>query len=303
MRFFCLCGIFLLGLAVFLPSFQGHAASKPDPLQECHDFVLQKGLDDCLRDLGLEEAVRRKQLALALVDVTDPGAPRLAMANGHQMMYAASLPKIAILLGAFEQAARGNLDLDDSTIATLTDMIRVSSNRAATEILNKVGKEALIELLESERYRLYDSSGTGGLWVGKEYGKSGAYRRDPLFNLSHGATPFQVARFYYMLQTGQLVSPEMSRAMKEILSRPGISHKFVKALNTARPGSTLYRKSGKWRDFHADSVLVERDGRSYIAVGLAHSDQGEWWLRKVILGMDDLIFKGGPSVPTHADAG
>ena len=33
------------------------------------------------------------------VDVTERNAPRLAMLNGDEMMYAASLPKIAILLG------------------------------------------------------------------------------------------------------------------------------------------------------------------------------------------------------------
>jgi beta-lactamase class A len=53
----------------------------------------------------------------------------------------------------------------------------------------------------SPRYRLYDPRHYGGLWVGKDYAKSGLWRRDPLHNLSHGATAMQVARFYYLLKT------------------------------------------------------------------------------------------------------
>ncbi len=38
-----------------------------------------------------------------------------------------------------------------------------------------------------------------GLCVGKEYGPAPAYRRDPLNNLSQGATALQTAHFYYLL--------------------------------------------------------------------------------------------------------
>ena len=49
------------------------------------------------------------------------------MLNGDAMMYAASLPKIAILLGAFVQAERGKLVLDEPTLASLNRMIRNSA--------------------------------------------------------------------------------------------------------------------------------------------------------------------------------
>jgi beta-lactamase class A len=260
-------------------------------LLQSGDHVLQRGLESCVADLGLEKAVRQKLLCIALADITDPSAPRLAAVNGDEMKYAASLPKIALLLGAFEKSARGELDLDEQTCNTLKCMIRKSSNVAATEILNRIGKSYLADVLRSSRYRLYDESRNGGLWVGKEYGKGPAWQRDPLHNISHGATALQVARFYYLLETGQLVSPEKSREMKEILGRPAIHHKFVKGLEQARPGSTIYRKSGTWRQFHADSAIVERDGRRYIAVALAENLDGGEWLSRLIVGLDDLIFQ------------
>lgn len=265
-------------------------------LADSVDTNLQKGLQQSLKSLGLAKAVRKGTLSVALVDITDPNQPRLATINGDQMMYAASLPKIAILLGAFSRIERGDLNLDKNTHQQLVKMIRKSSNSAATAMLNKVGKQYLADLLESPRYRLYDRERNGGLWVGKEYARSGAWKRDPLHNLSHGATAFQVARFYYMLETAQLVSPELSKQMKAIMGKPAINHKFVRGLNDARPGSTIYRKSGTWRTWHADSAIVERDGRRYIAVALAQSSQGSKWLKRLVVAMDDLVFRSKPTM-------
>lgn len=265
------------------------AQQSPPSLDSCQNPRLQQGLESCLEDLQLDGAVARNKLSIALVDISDPSNPQLASVNGDRMMYAASLPKIAILLGAFEQIANGDMKLDGTTRDKLTRMIRNSSNRAATEMLNRVGKPYLAELLQSSRYRLYDPQRNGGLWVGKDYGKAGAWKRDPLSNLSHGATAFQVARFYYLLETGQLVSPEMSREMKEILSRPAINHKFVKGLQGSQPDARIYRKSGSWRQYHADSAIVEHEDRRYIAVALAEDSRGGEWLQRLIVQLDGLI--------------
>ena len=258
-------------------------------LGETCDPVLQKGLIRYLSFLKLDDAANQKNLSIVVVDITDPFSPRMAYINPNQMMYAASLPKIAILLGAFDRIAQGEMALDDQTLIKLKEMIRNSSNEAATEMLNRVGKDYLTELLQSSRYRLYDPDKNGGLWVGKEYGRSPAYDRDPLHNLSHGATAYQVARFYYLLETGQLVSPELSQLMKSILGNPAIEHKFVKGLKKVHPKSRIYRKSGTWKQYHSDSAIVEHDGRRYIAVALAKSPHGDRWLTDLIVALDKLV--------------
>jgi beta-lactamase class A len=278
--------VFFLILAA--PAF---AQQAPTDLSISCDPRLQKGLERCLEALKLRQAAKNKNLSIVLVDITKPAAPRMAYINPNEMMYAASLPKIAILLGAFDRIAKGEMTLDDETHEKLALMIRNSSNQAATEILNQVGKAYLADLLQSPRYRLYDPERNGGLWVGKEYSKSGAWKRDPLHHLSHGATALQVARFYYMLQTGQLVSPEYSQQMKEILGDPAIKHKFVKGLELKDPDHRIYRKSGTWKQYHADSAIIEHDGRRYIAVALAKSPLGGQWLTDLIMAMDDLISK------------
>jgi beta-lactamase class A len=270
-----------------------HAAPKgaatnvyPD-LRDSYDRALQKGLERSLERLGLREAVRARHLAVSVVDISDLKRPRVAAVNGDHMLYAASLPKIAILLGAFVEIERGRMKLDAETRETLIQMIRVSSNEAATAMLRRVGKQNLESILMSDRFRLYDPAHNGGLWVGKEYGDSPAYHRDPLHNLSHGATALQVARFYYMLETGQLIKPELARQMKEILGNPGIHHKFVKGLEDT--DSRIFRKSGTWEQWHADSAIVERDGRRYIIVGLAEDRNGGQWLSELVKPVDAMI--------------
>jgi beta-lactamase class A len=82
--------------------------------------------------------------------------------------------------------------------------------------------------------------------------------------------------------------------MKDVLSRPGIHHKFVKGLERV-PGLTLYRKSGTWKEFHSDSVLVEAGAHKYVMVGLARDSRGEDWLEKLAEPLHEAVV-GAPLV-------
>lgn len=279
--------VVLVYLFAGVPAFADSTDGYPT-LWESYDVELQENLERTIGDLGLQGAVKQQKLGLVLVDITDLEEPRVAALNGDKMFYAASMPKIAILLGAFVEIERGTMRLDADTKNSLTQMIRVSSNADATRMLNAVGKDDLLKILQSDRFRLYDRAVNGGLWVGKEYSKSPAYRRDPLHNLSHGATALQAARFYYLMETGQLVSPRLTAEMKKMLSRPGIKHKFVKGLANF-PGTKIYRKSGSWSHYHADSALIEAGGHRYIVVGLVEDARGGDWLADIIAPLHRLI--------------
>jgi beta-lactamase class A len=214
------------------------------------------------------------------------------MLKGAAMMYAASLPKIAILLGAFVEAERGRLPLDASRLQTITGMVRHSSNSDASQVLEWVGERRLIDILTSPRYAFYDPSGAGGLWVGKSYGPAPAFLGDPVAHLSHGATAYQAARFYCQLDAGALVGPELTLQMKDVLARPAIRHKFVRGLES-RPGVKLYRKSGTWREFHSDSALVESGSHKFVMVGMAQDRHGQDWLERLAAPLHDVIVGGG----------
>ena len=266
------------------------SADEYPELRNSIDPVLQQQLEILISRMGLQKAVGQERLAIALVDITDAKKPRMAAINGNVMEYAASLPKIAILLTAFVQIEQGKLELDEKLETDLTAMIRNSSNAAATRVLDLVGREELLRTLQSPRFMLYDRRYDGGLWVGKAYAKKGAYQRDPLNHISHGITAIQGARFYYLLDTNRLVGPELTLKMKQILADPAIDHKFVKGLKV-RPGVKLYRKSGTWKQFHADSALVEYHAHKYIIVGLAEDSQGGEWLEELAAPLHDLAVK------------
>ncbi len=271
-----------------------HAQRAPLPdLRQAQDAGLQRGLEQVVHELGLDRDVTAGHLSLALVDVTRGRSPRLAMLNGDAMVYAASLPKIAILLGVLAETEIGRLTLDAARLATINNMIRFSSNDDASRALGWIGVPRLAEILQSDRFALYDPRGTGGLWVGKPYGKEAALQRDPVHNLSHGATAFQVARLYYLLANDALLTPRFNALMLDVLSRPGIHHKFVKGLD-ARPGVQIYRKSGSWQDFHADSALVEYGEQRYVIVGLAQNASGGQWLEQLAPRMHDLVVGPAP---------
>jgi len=53
-----------------------------------------------------QQQVPNKKVSLVVVDITDLRHPRVAAENGGVMLYAASLLKIAILLGAYVQAEK-----------------------------------------------------------------------------------------------------------------------------------------------------------------------------------------------------
>jgi beta-lactamase class A len=189
------------------------------------------------------------------------------------------MPKVGILFGAMAEAESGRFPLDAERLQAMHRMIRQSSNDDATRVLKWVGENRLLEWLQSERFAFYDAQGAGGLWVGKGYGSEPAFKRDPVRNLSHGATAFQVARMYTLLAAGTLFQPRINELMLDILSNPGIHHKFVRALQDV-PGVRIFRKSGTWKDYHADSALVESNGRRYVMVAIAeHRDGGEWLVR------------------------
>lgn len=287
---------YLLAITLLCICGQLLAVDATRTLNESKDVRLQQMLEALVERQNLNHAVKAKELALVLVIVTDPENPRLAELNGRNMVYAASLPKIAILLGAAVAIDEGRLELNADLQKDLDDMIRHSCNACATRVLALVGREELLEVLQSPEYNFYDPNGTGGLWVGKDYGPGSAYKRDPLSGLSHGATAFQAARFYYKLQTGSLVSPQQNAMMLDVLSRPAIAHKFVKGLK-AYPDIEIYRKSGTWKTYHADSALIRGNGFAYIIVALANNPNGAAWIEQLAAPLHELAVAQSARIP------
>lgn len=259
-------------------------------LRDCSDADLQAALDEALYSKPIFRAkIKNRTAGVLVADVTDLEKPRVASYNPELMMYAASLPKIGIIQAAFVELDAGRLTLDDELHEQLVRMVKVSSNRDATAVLRKVGIERIAEILQDPRHgALYDPAYGGGLWVGKAYDKSPVWKRDPIHGISHGASAMAAARFYYGAMTGTLIDAKHLPLMQEMFGRPKLKHKFVKGLQGR--DVTIYRKSGTWRNYHADSgVIVHPDGTTYIAVAIGQGTEGGRHLIDLIRIVDDVV--------------
>ena len=253
------------------------------PLTACADSTVQRRLRREIDRSQWAELMEQGDLAIGVVDLSAPEEPRYAAVNGHHMLYAASLPKIGILYAAVRQMEQGALRPSPAVRNDLHKMIRVSSNAAATRMIDRVGGlQAVNRTLEHAPASFYDRERDGGLWVGKRFSSDSRRQPDPLAGLSHAATVHQVARFYTMAATGRLVNRARSAQMLDVLSNPGLDHKFVRVLRRRAPEASIYRKSGSWRTWHADSALVWGPERRYVLVALVKDAQGGRVVRELL---------------------
>lgn len=284
----------LMAAAVFSAAAPAWGARRgcpgPFPFRNDNDS-LRRALEGRIRKAGYGKLLDKKLLTLSLVDLTRADRVYYAGLNDDVMLYAASLPKIAILLSVVEAVKAKRLTWTHTFDRRLMDMIVASDNQDASWATDLVGLLAIERVMRSPRYCLY-SPPHGGLWVGRAYRSGGASNRDPLFNISHGATARQAARFYMLMDAGQLVTPHWSFRMRTLMAPPKHRHKFVGGLS-GRPGVVfLARKSGTWRTYHSDSALIQHGNRRYIAVALANWRHGEKLMQHLAAIMDDIIVAG-----------
>jgi len=262
----------------------GASASEWRPLDQWGDQKLQARLEAALKKRdSWQSLIHAGKMSVGLVDLSNPKAPRFAQVNGNTMMYGASLPKLMVLLAAFQGFEDGALKETSEVHRDLIEMIRRSDNPAASRMIGRIGLKKIDALASDRRYRFYDPQKGGGIWLGGTYVFGGEQNPEPITGLSHTATAFQLCRFYYLLAYGRLISPERSRQMLKILAFPDLPGKFVSVLETSVPPNYLYRKSGEVRGFHADSILVWDTGwRRYILVAMIDDAGGEQILKDLV---------------------
>jgi beta-lactamase class A len=261
------------------------------PLDQRWDRRLQASLGLALKQHPLwQSLVSQQKMAVGLVDLSDPKRPRFAKVNGNETMYAASLPKIVVLLAAFQGFEDGTLRDSPQLRTDLIEMIRRSDNAAASRVINRLGLQRIAAVILDPRYHFYDQKQGGGLWIGSDYGLHLEHNPEPLKNLDHAASVNEVCRFYYLLAYGRLINRERSRQMLNIMAFPDLDDKFVRALGNSVSPHHLYRKSGEYRSSYSDSVLVWNGARRrYILVAMVEDAQGETILRQLLPAMEQIL--------------
>lgn len=232
-----------------------------------------------------------KRLSVGIVDMSDENNAKYAALNGRHMMYAASLPKIAVLAAAHDAIERGELKETAEVKRDMLLMIAKSNNAATTRMIDRVGFDHIERTMTDPNLKLYDPAFGGGLWVGKRYAAGGKRSPDPMKGISHAATTEQICRYFYLLANDELVSEKSSEKMRSYLVDPQLHHKFVNTLDRIAPDAKVYRKSGSWSSFHADVAMVQGPGRNYIMTALVDDPAGEQICRDLAAVLDGILKK------------
>ena len=262
------------------------------PLTSLHNQTLQQELEkEILKNPTWKNLIDKKKMSIGVVDLSNPKEAKFARINGGYMMYAASLPKIAVLLASMDAIENGELIETSEIKKDMRLMISKSNNQATTRMIDRIGYEKIESVMTDPRYEFYDEDNGGGLWVGKRYGGGGDTNREPLKNLSHAASVTQVCRFYYLLANGELVNENRSKQMLDIMVNPELHHKFVSSIEQIAPLAKLYRKSGSWKTYHSDSILVwgKNPNRRYILVALIDDPRGEQIIRNLVRPIEKIL--------------
>ncbi len=201
------------------------------------------------------------------------------------------MAKVGILLAYFHLHPEAATALDPETERELGLMIKASSNEMAAKHSRAIGLREIQQILNSHGF--YDATRGGGIWVGKHHGPNSERIGDPVADQSHAATVRQLLRFYWMLDTGRLISPDASKKMRAIFLSPDIPHddlKFVKGL--ACRDVTILRKWGSYQDWLHDSAIVTGPGRRYVLVALTHHAAGDAYLEDLAREVDEVMASG-----------
>jgi beta-lactamase class A len=267
------------------PKFQSYTLDYLTPV----DPVLQAALERIDADLRARSGMTTGQTAVGVLDLK---TLRLAMIHPDRGEYAASVPKIGILLAYFQLHPQAATNLDAQTRHELGLMIKASDNEMASKFSQEMGLKQIQAVLNT--YHFYDQDHGGGIWIGKHYGKGGECIGDPVGDNSHAANVRQLLRYFLLLEQGKLISPAASKTMREIFSSPDIPHdriKFVQALSDRNV--QIIRKWGSWQDWRHDAAIVSGLRRHYILVALTHHPKGDDYLVDLAKSVDDLMAGAG----------
>ncbi len=246
----------------------GETASAPPALDPA---ALQAGIDALVAGVG----------GLTAVEIEEPDGTALASTNAGEQVEAASLYKLAIMVEAYRQRDVGMLTFDDEVVlqdyhfaeggdifseeevgtttdvATLLDsMITVSSNVAATALLEYVGTDNVNETmaslgLTSTEIRWYPGpTGAASEWSRALLGVRPDLRADEALNVTSAA---DVAALFRMLLAGEVVSAEASAEMLDLLARQQVNDRLPAYLPE---GTVVAHKTGNLDGLMHDAGVI-----------------------------------------------
>ena len=255
------------------------------------------------RDVSLKP----EELAVTLVDLTDPGAPGRGAYRGDAPMYPASVVKLFYLAAAHRWLEDGRLQDTPELQRALRDMIVLSYNEATHYVVDLLtGTTSGPELPEDELRVWFDkrnavnrylaSLGYTGINANKKPWCEGPYGREtqaikafePKRNF---LTTDATARLLGEIATGQAVNARRSAEMLELMRRdpfaaspdPDDQAKFSGPALPA--GAKLWSKAGWTSEARHDAICVElSDERKFVLVVFTLNHANERGIIHTVVG-------------------
>jgi hypothetical protein len=259
------------------------ATSKASSLNAQSDPALQALVNEAahtaltkFKDKNLQES----NLAITLINLSDPQHPTQASFRGDAGIYPASVVKLFYLVMAHHLLEEEKLKETDELKRAMKDMIVDSSNDATGYVIDEItGTTSGPALTGSELKkwaekrnavnRYFASLGYTGINTNQKTYCEGPYGREQLFRGPKGEnrnslTTNAVARLLSEIATGRAVTPQRSAAMMELLKRDfsgksndtdDQAHGFT-ALALS-PGARLWSKAGWTSTTRHDAAYIE----------------------------------------------
>lgn len=296
--------LILVALAPLAAGAKPRARQSPPSPPPAASPRLQKVVDEAARavlERFREKGLAEKNLALTVIDLTDPAHPEQAGFRGAEPIYPASVVKLFYLVYAHRLLEDGRLKETDELKRALRDMIVDSSNDATGYVLDMLtdttsGRE--LQGAEMKRWqqkrdavnRYYASLGYTNINTNQKTFCEDAYGRERFSRGAKGEnrnklTTNAVARLLAEVVTDRAVTPARGARMRELLKRDFAgeskdpddqSHGFTGIALKDFPGARLWSKAGWTSTTRHDAAYIELpNGARFVVVTFTENQANE----------------------------
>jgi hypothetical protein len=255
--------------------------------------VVDRAAERTLSEFAARQ-LKPEQLAVTLVDLTEPAMVRFGSYHGDAEIYPASVIKLFYLAAAHRWMEDGKLQDSEELRRAMRDMIVQSYNEATGYIVDlltgttsgpELSADALAEWWEKRNavQRYFAGLGYSGVLANRKPWCEGPYGREvqamkQFLPKSNHLTTDSTARIMFEIVSGRCVSPERSKQMMELLKRDPYAdtrdnddqaHGFtaLALLNPRQEGARLWSKAGWTSQTRHDAAYLElADNRKFILV-------------------------------------
>ena len=291
-----------LSVCLFLSLASIAASAQSRSLNLTPDTALQELVNEAARETlekFKDKKLQESNLAITLIDLSNPQRPLQASFRGSEPIYPASVVKMFYLARAHQLLEEGKLKETDELRRALKDMIVDSSNDATSYVMDVItGTTSGAELQGAELKKWAEKRNTVNRYFADQgYTKininqktycEGPYGREQLFRGAKGEnrnklTTDATARLLAEIATARSVTPTRSAAMMELMKRDfsgqsndvdDQAHGFTGI--ALSPGARLWSKAGWTSTTRHDAAYIELpNGARFVLVTFTTNHSSE----------------------------